>query len=328
LKAGGRALGLPSSTPPSTARFFIVGAGRSGTTLLRLILCGHSRLHVAPETWFIADLLAELPACGALDAAQCARAGEIMVGHYRWPDLGIDRDEMRAEIAALRTPDLRAIIDLGYARLGRAAGKPRVGDKTPVYVRCLTELAALYPEAKFIHLLRDGRDVAQSYIGAGWPQRCYEGSAFEWTQAVRSARAFALPARMLEVRYEALAAEPEAQTRRICGFLGEAFEPGMLDVADRVDLVPVRERSIHGGLGRGVNAEAAGAWRRRSGAAQNFVMEACLARELRANGYALRFGGARWRAPLVTLRFVFMAGGPLLMRFVPAMQRRGYLRGF
>ena len=191
---------------PGDARFFIVGAGRSGTTLLRLILCGHSRLHVAPETWFIADLLAELPAFGALNAAQRRRAGEIMVGHYRWPDLGIDSDDMLAEIATRRGADLRGIVDLVYTRIGCAAGKPRVGDKTPIYVRCLTELATFYPEAVFIHLLRDGRDVARSYIEAGWPQRCYEGKAFEWTCAVRSARDFASPERMLEVRYEDLVA--------------------------------------------------------------------------------------------------------------------------
>ena len=320
-------------SPHDNQRFFIVGAGRSGTTLLRLILCGHSRLHVAPETWFIADLLAELPMRGALDAAQGARAAEIMVAHYRWPDLGIDGAEMRAEIAALwapgrPAPDLRAITDLVYDRLGRATGKPRVGDKTPVYVRCLAGLAALYPEAKFIHLLRDGRDVAQSYIDAGWPQRCYQGRAFEWTRAVRSAHVFAQPERMLEVRYEALVAEPEAQTRRICAFLGEAFEEEMLEVQARVNLVPVRERSIHGGLVRGVNAEAAGAWRRRIGAAQGFVVEACLAADLRANGYALRFGGAGWRGLSALARFVLLAGGPLLMRVVPALQRRGFPSGF
>ena len=310
------------------ARFFIVGAGRSGTTLLRLILCGHTRLHVAPETWFIADLLAALPVTGILTAAEATRASEIMVGHYRWPDLDIDAGEIRAQIEAMANRDLRAIIDLIYARLGTASGKKRVGDKTPSYVRCVAGLAKLYPDAKFIHMVRDGRDVAQSYIQAGWPQRCYQGGAFEWTQAVRSARGFDAPERMMEVRYEDLVAEPEIQTRRVCAFLGEAYEPGMLEVERRVDLVPARERSIHGGLRRGVNADASGAWRDRTGPAQSFVMEACLGSDLRAKGYSLRFDGAGWRVLLAVGGIVLRGASPLLMRVVPAMQRRGYLKGF
>ena len=101
----------------------------------------------------------------------------------------------------------------------------------------------------------------------------------------------------------------------------------MLEVTGRMDLVPPRERLIHGGLQRGVNADAAGAWRRRSGVLQGFVLEACLGPELQANGYKLRFGGARWRGPLALAHRILLVMSPLLMRFVPAMQRRGYFRG-
>ena len=70
---------------PSDAPFFIVGSSRSGTTLLRLILCGHSRLHIPPETWFIADLVDRFPLHDPLLPAQVREATDIMVGHYRWP---------------------------------------------------------------------------------------------------------------------------------------------------------------------------------------------------------------------------------------------------
>jgi hypothetical protein len=310
------------------ARFFIVGAGRSGTTLLRLILCGHSRLHVAPETWFIRDLLERLPLAGRLCPGQVSEALDIITSHYRWPDLSISAADLRGDAANLAAPDLRAIIDLVYCHLALAAGKPRIGDKTPVYVQCLPGLAALYPDAKFIHLLRDGRDVALSYISAGWPHRCYQGDAFEWTQAVRAAKAFAGKGRMLELRYEALITSPETEIRRACAFLGEAYETEMLQIGARLDLVPPRERGIHARLGQPVAAQADGGWRQRLGAVPCFVMEACLGHELLTNGYQLRFGGAVWRMPLALMRTLLVTAAPVLLRLVPALQRRGWLADF
>jgi hypothetical protein len=310
------------------AHFFIVGAGRSGTTLLRLILCGHSRLHVAPETWFIRDLLARFPREAPLSPAQVSQALDIITSHYRWPDLSVPAAEFRDEAAKLMAPDLRAIVDLVYHRMAFAAGKPRIGDKTPVYVQCLPELAALYPDAKFIHLLRDGRDVALSYISAGWAHRCYQGDGFEWTQAVRAAKAFASTGRMLELRYEALLTSPESEIRRVCAFLGEAYETQMLQIGGRLDLVPARERGIHARLGEPVAPLPDGGWRRNLGAMPCFVMEACLGRDLSQNGYGLRFAGPVWHKLLAPTRKLLVTMAPVLLRLVPALQRRGWLAGF
>jgi hypothetical protein len=310
------------------ARFFIVGAGRSGTTLLRLILCGHSRLHVAPETWFIRDLLARLPVAGRLCPAQVRDALDMITSHYRWPDLAIPEAAFREAAAGLPAPDLRAIIDLVYRRVAVAAGKPRIGDKTPVYVQCLPGLVALYPDAKFIHMLRDGRDVALSYINAGWPYRCYQGDGFEWTQAVRAARGFSGRGQMLELRYEALMTSPEAEIRRVCAFLGEPYETQMLQIGMRLDLVPARERGIHARLVQPVAAAADGGWRARLGAMPCFVMEACLGRDLLQNGYQLRFARPVWRPLRALTRKLLITISPLLLRLIPALQRRGWLAGF
>ena len=164
------------------APFFIVGAGRSGTTLLRLILAGHSRLHIPPETWFLRPLVQDFPLTGALTQPQVERAIETMVQDERWPDMEMAADELRRQAATLTQPTLVDLIDLVYRHLLHASGKQRLGDKTPHYFAIVPELATLYPEAKFIHLVRDGRDVAISWIDAGW-QRYYE-PGFEWPAAV------------------------------------------------------------------------------------------------------------------------------------------------
>lgn len=308
--------------------FFIVGAGRSGTTLLRLMLSGHSRLHVSPETWFLQPLLARFPVAEALGPQERHAAIGLIVGHYRWPDLRVDERVLRAEIEDRGADTLRELTDAVYACVARQAGKARVGDKTPTYVRILPQLAALYPDAQFIHLLRDGRDVALSYIDAGWELRCYQGDRFEWTEAVRAAHVFGAKAAAgtwIDVRYEDLVHAPERVLRDLCAFLGEAFEPAMMNAASRADLVPERERKIHPRVGGAIDAGRAGAWQSRLSPLELLVLEACLGQDLRACGYALSNDGAARRALLALSRAALNSTGPFLMRAIPALQRRGII---
>src|SRR5579863_645595 len=105
---GGNGIVHPGQSSPSlmvdNTPFFIVGAGRSGTTLLRLILAGHSRLHIPPETWFVRTLVSELPLTERLSAAEVDRAIGLMIDDYRWPDMGIAPDDLRRRVATLNGP--------------------------------------------------------------------------------------------------------------------------------------------------------------------------------------------------------------------------------
>src|ERR1700734_2088081 len=118
---------------PEQAPFFVVGAGRSGTTLLRLILAGHSRLHIPPETWFLRPLVRDFPLTGALTQPQVERAIETMVRDERWPDMAMAEDELRRQVAAVAQPTLVDLIDAVYRHLLHTSNKRRLGDKTPHY---------------------------------------------------------------------------------------------------------------------------------------------------------------------------------------------------
>ena len=303
------------------APFFIVGAGRSGTTLLRLILTGHSRLHIPSETWFLRDLVREFPLTGALTQAQAERAVETMVRHQRWPDLALDADDVRHAAGLLPCARLRDLIDLVYRRLLRASGKPRLGDKTPHYFGVVPELATLYPEATFIYLVRDGRDVAMSWIDAGW-QHYYE-PGFEWPRAMTCLHRdrAAYPARVLAVRYEDLVRRPDDTARSICAFLQEDFEPAMLDWRARIEQVAVRDRHLHVRLQEPLSNDAVGVWRRRLSSVECFAMEACLHRELVAGDYALRFKARGWLPAFFALRGLMRGAAPILRRGVPYLQK-------
>ncbi|HZS84692.1 MAG TPA: sulfotransferase [Stellaceae bacterium] len=309
--------------------FFIIGSGRSGTTLLRLILARHSRLHIPPETWFLRDLVAELPLSATLTPSQVERAVAIMTTGYRWPDMGIRPEELRGWAMALERPKLVDVVGLVYRFHLERAGKVRFGDKTPIYFDIVPQLATLYPGAKFIHLIRDGRDVAISWINLNY-DRYYERPGFEWTSVMARRQAYVGGPhwqQIIEIKYEDLVADLEVTVRKICRFLGEEFEPGMLDYQEGIELVPARERHIHGKLGQPVTKDSIGLWRSKLSALECFAMESCLSRDLQDLGYELRFSGAAWR-PLLDLtgRFLYTVA-PLLGRTVRYLRRRNLLQG-
>jgi hypothetical protein len=217
-----------------------------------------------------------------LTQAQVERAIETMARHERWPDMDLAADVLRRQAAALSQPTLVDLIDLVYRHLLGASGKQRLGDKTPHYFAIAPELATLYPDAKFIHLVRDGRDVAISWIDAGW-QRYYE-PGFEWPMAIAALDRdrTAYPDRVLEVRYEDLVHRPDEVARRICVFLGETFEQSMLDWQDRTELVASRDRHLHARLQQPLSDDAIAVWRHRLSGVECFAVESCGATRLRS----------------------------------------------
>ena len=307
--------------------FFVVGPGRSGSTLLRLILAGHSRIEIPPETWFIGPLVEQMPLNRTLSRDEVIEAVDIMTNNYRWPDMGIAAKYFRDCALALDEPNLVAVINLVYLDHLRRSGKPRFGDKTPPYIDIIPELCALYPSAKFINLVRDGRDVAISHIELKWARRCYDRD-FVWTQCMRRRdeyRHSPFDDRILDVKYEDLVADLEPTVRRICAFLEEDFEDGMLAFKDRIDAVPQRERSIHGKLGKPVSRDAIGQWRSKLSALECFIMESCMHRELRQWEYPLRFSHRAWRPILGLSRQLLLGIGPLLRRGTLFLRRRNLM---
>lgn len=291
---------MPSGKPNEP--FFIVGSGRSGTTLLRMILASHSRLAIPPETYFLDPLLKRLSSSRALAPVEVKRAVAIITEHVRWPDMGIATDDFTAEASALREPFLRDVVEIVYRTHLKQEGKLRWGDKTPAYIRIVPQLFEMYPGARFIHLLRDGRDVAKSFQSVGWYGPLLHRNMGEWLEAVKLDarwRRGALANSLLQVRYEDLVRDTEPTVRAICQFLGEAFEPQMLDWGDKVDrLVPQREMYIHEKLRRRPNPKDVERWRREMSLPDRLVAEAFMGRELGRAGYPRQFAGVLWRPAL------------------------------
>jgi hypothetical protein len=219
---------VSTEEPPAP---FIVGVGRSGTTLLRLMLDAHPELTIPPETHFVPELI---ETCRKRRVS-ADRLLEIVVSQRQWADFGLEAEELRRRFAAVEPLEAGEALRAFYRLYAERAGKSRWGDKTPIYVERMREIEAALPEARFVHLIRDGRDVALSRIrralGEPPPARRV---AKAWRQRIAGARRQARRLRhYMEVRYEDLVLEAEPTLRRICEFIELPWEPAMLDYHER-----------------------------------------------------------------------------------------------
>lgn len=280
------------------APFFIIGSSRSGSTLLRLMLASHSRIAIPSETWYLIALLEEFPGDRPLRKNEIGAAISMMTNHYTWPDMGLDATEFRHRVANLRGVRLRDLVEVVYQWHMEVEGKSRWGDKTPAYIEIVPALAAMFGNAKFIHLIRDGRDVAKSFQRQGWHGPWMHGYAREWLRAMELDRKLGktqLNERILRVRYEDLVLHPEATLRTICAFIDERFEDPMLRWRGKAaEAIPDREKRLHSSLGREMTPSDVGRWKREMTSREVFVAEALIGTQLSRFGYERRYRSKLW----------------------------------
>jgi len=207
---------------------FIVGCGRSGTTLLRAMLDAHPEIAVPPEAQF---LVPTIRARTRFEGGGHPLPDAILTflqGQESFRRWGLPEREVEVALApAVTVPEALRGLYRTYAARER---KLRYADKTPFHVHSLRLLGAAFPEARFVHLIRDGRDVAVSRVASGFRPPGIVGAARAWRAAIRRSRAAGrrLGHRYLEVRYEKLVADPETQIRRLCGFASLDFDDSTL----------------------------------------------------------------------------------------------------
>jgi hypothetical protein len=187
------------------APIFIVGVQRSGTTVLRLMLDSHSRISCGPETLFLSDM------------------ERIVTRDWK----RLSRFGFEQEVWLERIATFFGGIHHDYAT---SRGKQRWADKSPEYAKHMHFIAQLFPHAQFVHVIRDARDVAVSHRKRFGYLSCLK-SAFKWPRYIAAARASGASlgsSRYFEVRYEQLVEEAEPTVRKLLAYLGEEWEPQLL----------------------------------------------------------------------------------------------------
>ena len=229
---------LRGRAEPTAPAPFVVGVGRSGTTLLRLMLDAHPELAIPPETHFLNPLI---QASGKLRFTPASATRTIVDDERRrWNDFGLDEADLRGrfdELDPFNTADAMRAFYLLYAT---KHGKPRWGDKTPDYIRKMKKLQKTLPEARFIHVIRDGRDAGLSQNNriakrgkSGVPPR---EMARRWRKRIIKSRIDAEEVEhYIEVRYEDMITDTEGVLRRVCEFVELEFDPAMLRYHERAE---------------------------------------------------------------------------------------------
>jgi Sulfotransferase family len=271
-----------------TAPLIVLGVSRSGTTLLRVMLDRSPGLAIPDESFFIPLL--------ARRHRRTVEPKDFLDDLSRIPVIrawGLSPADVAPRLeSGMSTGEAIAAIFESYAA---KAGKPRWGDKTPMYMRHLALLAELFPDAQYVHLIRDGRDAALSFLemppGTFTRTWAHPGDAAQfaclWRKEVSSARSFGQrvgPGRYLEVRYEDLVTATSQVVASICDFAGIAFEPAMVEYAGAVDVSdkPHQQRLLQSPTA-GVRS-----WRDDMSAADARAFEAIAGDCLSALGYEFR----------------------------------------
>lgn len=222
---------------------FIVARGRSGTTLLRAMLDTHPEMAIPNESHFVVQLArrrARYETAGGFDVE---RFTKDLLSHWAFRRWGLPGEEVLAAYEAAPPTDSASAVRGVYAAYARHRGKERYGDKTPSYVLNIDLLASMFPEARFLHLIRDGRNVAMSYLDADFGSKTLGQAAIYWDRFVRAGREAGArlgPDRYRELRYEELVAEPERVLRDVCAFVGLSFDECMLRYFERADRLDSR----------------------------------------------------------------------------------------
>ncbi|MEY8800928.1 sulfotransferase [Leisingera sp. XS_AS12] len=282
-------LRLSKPSPAHAEPLFVIGSGRSGNTLVRRVLLASQQIYIPPETYVLGDIIETWPQMQLLPWRQrvwlfCAHFEK----HYHFPTFGLDSlGEFAAEAEQLKLRSLRGLIESFYAYLARKAGSQalRWGDKTPWNTYHLPAIGSLFPQARYVWLMRDGRDVALSYVKADL-HGSLPAAAQRWAEANRACGRFArwCP-HLYRLRYEDLVTAPEAVFGSLFDWAGLRFAPKMLE-AQPGAMGDVELEHHHSQVRQGISPRSIGKWRSALSAAELEALPVAFWEQMHVLGYS------------------------------------------
>ncbi len=220
---------------------FIVGSARSGTTLLERIVDSHPHIAIIHQSRFIPYFFERRRGLTP-EGLVTTKLVDRLLEARGVKNLETSRELLESLVEAGEPVSYSTFVTGVFDLYGKGKGKRLVGDKTPRYVRHIPTLHALWPQAKFVHLIRDGRDVSLSATNwsrayklarrySTWTEDPITTAAVWWEWHVRLGRedgGSLAPKLYHEVRYEELVSEPAKTCERLCSFLDLPYDDAML----------------------------------------------------------------------------------------------------
>ena len=219
---------------------FIVGAARSGTTLLQYMLRSHSQLSFpTAESHFIIPFYNRRHEFG--DLSVLANLITLLENIYQarknffddeLPGIKFNPEEMAKNFHKLGITTMPGIFSAIFSENAQGEGKVRWGDKTPYYVLHLDTIIEIFPDAQIIHLIRDGRDCSSSMLNRKDLHfvNTYH-TAYTWKKYVQAGKVFGKnnPDFYFELRYEDILNQPEKTIKDLCDFLHIEFDDSIIN---------------------------------------------------------------------------------------------------
>lgn len=274
------------------APFFIIGFQRSGTTLLRMMLDSHPRVAVPLDTTGLWARYDERRAeFGDLETpADRRRMVEALLGEERirlW-ETELEAAEL-ADRAERAGGDYPAIVSAFYEAYAEAHGKDRWGSKDPGDMLRIDRIDGWFPDARFVHIVRDGRDACLSQRDQAFGHDDLLACAADWGRQVWWVRRMGRilgPSRYHELRYEDLVTDPERELRSLCRTLTLEYDAAMLSYHRRVDeAIPPEKRHIWPLIDRPPSRDNVEKWRDRMSDGERICFEKRARVTLEESGY-------------------------------------------
>jgi len=271
--------------------FFIVGAGRSGTTLLRRILVASKQVHIPPETYVLAQVIEHYKRNAYQDWQDLVR--DCMALFEMHPEFDTFQISLRPLLPRLRAlPEhersLAKMLDMFYRYHAEQTGMPseRWGDKTPINTFALDAIVSVFPKAQFIHLLRDGVDVVASCVQRGLYSDI-KAAANRWLRAVQAVQDFSgrYGDQCYQLRYESLAEQPEHEVRALCDWLKLSFSSEMLEQRSHVARLGDMNYAHYASSTQALSAKFVGRGRNQLSAEEKRWLQGYIGSLLQAQGY-------------------------------------------
>ncbi len=224
-----------------TPLFFIVGRGRSGTTLLKSMLDAHPNIKVAHESQFMRILYQKYhkkTTWSKTDLESFYNDLWLDPKIHLWP---INKEGLQKSLLAHQGTqsyaELCKVVYTHFESLYPTKDLQLIGDKNPVYSLFVDKLIQLYPEAKFIHVVRDYRAVAEAHLRVPYEAHNIASLCYRWNLSNKKIEALKEkhPDQFLLLKYEDLITRPKSELERICTFLNVPFEEHTLNYGQGKD---------------------------------------------------------------------------------------------
>lgn len=263
---------------------FVVGYPRSGTTLLATLLDRHSHIAATPETHFFNKVIPAKAESNDLHDAK--KSIDHFLASTRVADLGLTANDFSA-LLEQRECTWRDIFSRALSIYGEQRAATIVVEKTPFHMAKVGQILEWYPDAKIIHITRDGRDSVMSLIEATWTHNNLRRHAANWRWQMKLMRKFRQvnPNKIYELRYEQLLSDPETSLRGVCEYIGVEFEISQLEIKTVGNAITAWESGWKGKAADRLDQSRIQAWQRTVSNAQRYTLNSMMGVELRQYGY-------------------------------------------